>query len=50
MLDIIKEIDSYIKRTIVNSVKDFKKYEIREKQNELSLNEISEQINNDETA
>lgn len=50
MLDIIKEIDSYIKRTIVNSVKDFKKYEIRKKQNELSLNEISEQINNDETA
>ena len=50
MLDIVKEIDSYIKRTIVNSVKDFKKYEIRKKQNELSLNEISEQINNDETA
>ena len=50
MLDIVKEIDSYIKRTIVNSVKDFKKYEIRKMQNEISLNEISDQLNNDETA
>lgn len=50
MLDIVREIDSYIKRTIVNSVKNFKKYEIRKMQNELSLNGISEQLNNDETA
>lgn len=50
MLDIVKEIDSYIKRTIINSVKDFKKYETRKRQNELSLNEISDQLNNNETA
>ena len=50
MLEIVKEIDSYIKRTIVNSVKDFKKYEVRKMQNELSLNEISDQLSNDETA
>ena len=50
MLDIVKEIDSYIKKTIVNSVKDFKRYEIRKMQNELSLSEISDQLNNEETA
>lgn len=50
MLDIEKQIDSYIKKTIANSVKDFKKFEIRKMQNELSLNEISDKLNNDETA
>ena len=50
MFDIVKEIDSYIKRTIVNSVKDFKKYESRKMQNELSLNEITDKLDNDETA
>ena len=34
MNDIVKEIDSYIKRTIVNTVKNFRKYEIRKFQKE----------------
>lgn len=50
MPDIEKQIDSYIKKTIANSVKDFKKFEIRKMQKELSLNDISDKLNNDETA
>lgn len=50
MNDIVKEIDSYIKRTIVNTVKDFKKYEFRKFQKELSIDEISDSLNNNETA
>lgn len=50
MNDIVKEIDSYIKRTIVNTVKNFKKYEIRKFQKELSIDEISDNLNNTETA
>ena len=50
MNDIVKEIDSYIKRTIVNTVKNFKKYEIRKFQKEFSIDEISDNLNNNETA
>ncbi len=50
MLDIVKEIDSYIKTTIINSIKDFKKYEIKKAENELSLDVISEELNSGETA
>lgn len=50
MSDIAKQIDSYIKRTIINSVKDFKKYESKKYQNELSIDEVSSKLNNDETA
>lgn len=50
MNDIVKEIDSYIKRTIVNTVKDLKKYEFRKFQKELSIDEISDSLNNNETA
>jgi len=50
LLDIVKKFDSYIKRTIINSVKDFKEYETRKMNDELSLNYISEQLNNEETA
>ena len=50
MNDIVKEIDSYIKRTIVNTVKDFKKYEVRKFKKELSIDEISDSLNNNETA
>ena len=31
MQDILNQIDSYIKRTIVNTVKDFKKYEVEKR-------------------
>ena len=50
MNDIEKQIDSYIKRTIINSVKDFKKYEIRKFKNEVSIDELSQKFNNNETA
>lgn len=50
MNDIVKQIDSYIKRTIINSVKDFKKYEIRKFQNELSIDNLCQKFNNNETA
>lgn len=50
MSDIAKQIDSYIKRTIINSVKDFKKYESKKYQNELSIDEVRSKLNNDETA
>lgn len=50
MNDIVKQIDSYIKRTIINSVKDFKKYEIRKFQNELSIDDLCQKFNNNETA
>lgn len=50
MSDIAKQIDSYIKRTIINSVKDFKKYESKKSQNELSIDEVRSKLNNDETA
>lgn len=50
MNDIVKQIDSYIKRTIINSVKDFKKYEIRKFQNELSIDDLNQKFNNNETA
>lgn len=50
MNDIVKQIDSYIKRTIINSVKDFKKYEIRKFKNEVSIDELSQKFNNNETA
>ena len=50
MNEIVKEIDSYIKRTIVNTVKNFKKYEIRKFQKELSIDVISDNLNNNETA
>lgn len=48
--DIVKQIDSYIKRTIINSVKDFKKYEIRKFKNELSIDDLNQKFNNNETA
>lgn len=50
MCDIAKQIDSYIKRTIINGVKDFKKYESKKYQNELSIDEVCSKLNNDETA
>lgn len=50
MSDIAKQIDSYIKRTIINGVKDFKKYESKKYQNELSIDEVCSKLNNDETA
>lgn len=50
MQDILNQIDSYIKRTIVNTVKDFKKYEVRKANKELLIDDISNKINNDKTA
>lgn len=50
MQDILDQIDSYIKRTIVNTVKDFKKYEVRKANKELLVDDISNKINNDKTA
>lgn len=50
MQDILNQIDSYIKRTIVNTVKDFKKYEVRKANKELLVEDISNKINNDKTA
>ena len=50
MQDILNQIDSYIKRTIVNTVKDFKKYEVRKANKELPIDDISNKINNDKTA
>ena len=50
MNDIVKQIDSYIKRTIINSVKDFKKYEIKKFKNELSIDGLNQKFNNNETA
>lgn len=49
MQDILNQIDSYIKRTIVNTVKDFKKYEVRKANKELLVDDISNKINNDKT-
>lgn len=45
-----QEIDSYFKRTIINTIKDFSKYESRKSQNEFSIEELSEKLNNCETA
>ena len=50
MQDILNQIDSCIKRTIVNTVKDFKKYEVRKANKELLVDDISNKINNDKTA
>ena len=50
MNDIVKKLDSYIKRTIVNTVKNFKRDEIRKAQVELPIEEIVSKLNNDETA
>ena len=50
MQDILNQIDSYLKRTIVNTVKDFKKYEVRKANKELLVDDISNKINNDKTA
>lgn len=50
MNEIVKQIDSYIKRTIINSVKDFKKYEIKKFKNELSIDDLNQKFNNNETA
>ena len=50
MQDILNQIDSYIKRTIVNTVKDFKKYEVRKANKELLVDDISNKMNNDKTA
>lgn len=47
---ISNQIDSYIKRTIVNTVKDFKKIEVRKSKKELLIDDISNKINNDKTA
>ena len=50
MNDIVKKLDSYIKRTIVNTVKNFKRDEIRKAPLELPIEEIVSKLNNDETA
>ena len=50
MQSISEQIDSYIKRTIVNEVKDFKKFEVRKSQKEVSIDDLSNSISNDETA
>lgn len=50
MQSISERIDSYIKRTIVNAVKDFKKFEVRKAQKEVSIDDLSNNISNDETA
>ena len=50
MQDILNQIDSYIKRTIVNTEKDFKKYEVRKANKELLVDDISNKINNDKKA
>ena len=50
MQSISEQIDSYVKRTIVNAVKDFKKFEVRKSQKEVSIDDISNNISNDETA
>lgn len=44
-----QEIDAYFKRTIINIIKDFSKYESRKNQKEFSIEELSEKLNNDET-
>ena len=49
MQSISEQIDSYIKRTIVNAVKDFKKFEVRKSQKEVSIAALSNNISNDET-
>ena len=50
MQSISEQIDSYVKRTIVNAVKDFKKFEVRKSQKEVSIDDLSNSISNDETA
>ena len=50
MHEIERKIDSYIKRTIINAVKDFKKAEIRKEKKEVSFDDIVENINTSEIA
>lgn len=50
MHEIEKEIDSYIKRTIVNTVKNFKKMEERKKKREVFFDDIVDNVNTNEIA
>lgn len=50
MHEIEKEIDSYIKRTIVNTVKNFKKMEERKNKREVFLDDIVDDVNTSEIA
>lgn len=50
MHEIERKIDSYIKRTIINAVKDLKKAEIRKEKKEVSFDDIVENINTSEIA
>lgn len=50
MHKIEKEIDSYIKRTIVNTVKNFKKMEERKNKREIFFDDIVDNVNTNEIA
>lgn len=50
MHEIEKEIDSYIKRTIVNTVKNFKKMEERKNKREVFFDDIVDNVNTNEIA
>lgn len=50
MHEIEREIDSYIKRTIVNTVKNFKKMEERKNKREVFLDDIVDDVNTSEIA
>lgn len=50
MHEIEREIDSYIKRTIVNAVKDFKKFEVRKSKREVAFDDIVDNISTSEIA
>ena len=50
MHEIEKEIDSYIKRTIVNKVKNFKKMEERKNKREIFFDDIVDNVNTNEIA
>ena len=50
MHEIEKEIDSYIKRTIVNTVKNFKKMEERKNKREIFFDDIVDNVNTNEIA
>ena len=50
MHEIEKEIDSYIKRTIVNTVTNFKKMEERKNKREVFFDDIVDNVNTNEIA
>lgn len=50
MHEIERQIDSYIKRTIVNTVKNFKKMEERKSKREVAFDDIVDDVNTSEIA